>query len=132
MVEAESSINDRILSVLPLFYVGWSDSVLSPSEMKVINEVVGTMDFLTDGDKAYLRKWTDPKNPPPPEIFKEWIREIKSCASCLQHMEKSSLVDFCMKIGHAGVGTAGASEKTRAALEKLETELGIDLSLIHI
>jgi len=126
MVEATSNINDRILSVLPLFYVGWSDSVLSPSEMKVINEVLKEMDFLTDEDKAYLRKWTDPKNPPPPEIFKEWIREIKSCASCLQHMEKSSLVDFCMKIGHAGVGTAGASDKTRAALERLETELGID------
>ncbi len=126
MVETNTNINDRILSVLPLFYVGWSDSVLSPSEMNAIQDVIRQMDFLTDEDKAYLRKWTDPKNPPPPEIFKEWIREIKSCASCVEHIDQSSLVDFCLKIGHAGVGAASVAPETRAALEKLESELGID------
>ena len=125
MAIATSELNERVLSVLPLFYVGWSDSVLSPSEMQVINEVVGEMDFLTDDDKAYLRKWTDPKSPPPPEIFKEWIKEIKSCASCMESMGKGSLVDLCMKIGHAGVSTE-AAPATRAALGRLEEELGID------
>ena len=126
MNDSTTAINERVLSVLPLFYVGWSDSVLSPTEMKAIQEVINEMDFLTAEDKAYLRKWTDPKNPPPPEIFKAWMREIKSCAACIHHIDKPSLVDFCMKIGHAGVGSAGASPATRAALSKLESELGID------
>ena len=36
-----------ILSVLPLFYVGWSDSVLSPTEMRFIHQKLEGMVFLT-------------------------------------------------------------------------------------
>ncbi len=120
------SINDRILSVLPLMYVGWSDSVLSPSEMKVIRNVISDMDFLTKEDKDYLHQWTDPSNPPSETIFKSWLRQIRSKASKLDDSEKHNLIDLSIKIGNVGVGPGQTSDRARAALLRLEKALVID------
>ena len=43
-----------VLSVLPLIYVGWSDSVLSPSEMKRIHDEIAELDYLTKKEKEVL------------------------------------------------------------------------------
>ncbi len=120
------SINDRILAVLPLFYVGWSDSVLSPSEMKVIREVIADMDFLEKEDKEYLNKWTDPTNPPPEDVFKGWMRAIKANSKNLDGKERDCLVELGLKIGSAGAVNLKNSDATRIALKRLEKELGID------
>lgn len=121
-----TSINDRILTVLPLFYVGWSDSVLSPSEMKMIRSVISQMDFLDADDKKYLSSWTDPTNPPPEDVFKGWMRAIKEKAKNLDATERKSLVELGLKIGGTGVASPKGSDAARIALKQLEKELGID------
>ena len=39
-----------VLSLLPLFYVGWSDSVLSPSEVKLIHKKINQLKLLKSWD----------------------------------------------------------------------------------
>ncbi len=119
-------INDRILTVLPLFYVGWSDSVLSPSELKVIRSVISEMDFLDADDKKYLSSWTDPSNPPPEDVFKGWMKAIKEKSKTLDCSERNSLVELGLKMGTTGVANPKNSDVTRKALKRLEKELCID------
>ena len=76
-IATKSKYSPGILSLLPIFYVTWSDSVLSPSEIKIIRKRIQDLDFLTFSDKRQLVKWLNPAQPPSPEEFKEWIQELK-------------------------------------------------------
>lgn len=123
------SYSPGVLSLLPLFYVGWSDSVLSPSEMKLIHKTIDNIDFLTDEDKAYLIKWTDPTNPPPESVFKSWVHTIKKQAKELPEGKKTSLVELGMEMATASVGYKSDEiwnrPSTKAALQDIESALGI-------
>lgn len=118
-----------VLCMLPLFYVGWSDSVLSPSEMKMIHGAIDKMDFISENDKAYLIKWTDPTNPPPEAVFKSWVHAIKKHAKDLPSDKKSSLINLGMEMATASTAYKSneiwRSPKTKAALGDIETALGI-------
>ena len=93
MITHESShISAGILSLLPLYYVGWSDSVLSPSELKFIHEKIESYDFLTFEDKSYLKNWSDPLNPPSEKQFKQWGVAIKKYSKGLSPDHKKSLI----------------------------------------
>lgn len=119
-------VSDGVLSVLPLIYVGWSDSVLSPSEMKMIEGEINQLPFLSHDDKTYLIQWTNPAEPPTVQIFKDWLRQIRTKSNQLDETEKKNLINLCMKIGSAGSGSGEVSEKAREALIKLEKALAID------
>ncbi len=129
IASTEVTYSPGVLSLLPLFYVGWSDSVLSPSEMKLIHKAIDDIDFLTDDDKAYLIKWTDPTNPPPEEVFKSWVQTIKKHAKDLPESKKTSLVELGMEMATASVGYKSdeiwKSPNTKTALTDIETALGV-------
>ena len=91
MAIMKSAYSPGVISMLPLFYVGWRDSILSPSEMKMIHQRIQKMTHLTDEDKAYLIKHTDPQQPPLPELYKEWLQAIRLSASSLKHDMKTNL-----------------------------------------
>ena len=118
-----------ILSMLPLFYVGWSDSVLSPSEIKVIQDTLSDFPFLTEEDKKYLIRWTDPMHPPTNEIFKEWSSAIQSYAEEIPFQKKHSLADLGIEIAQASIGYKNEeiwnSPDTKKALLDIETALGL-------
>jgi len=121
-----AEINDRVLTVLPLLYVGWSDSVLSPSEMKMIQKVINDMDFLSSEDKKYLCSWTNPSAPPSEDIFRSWLKAIESKASTLDKEGKKNLIQLGLQIGHAGHMSEEISQSVSSALGKLEKALVID------
>jgi len=91
-------ISSGILSLLPLYYVGWSDSVLSPSELKFIHEKVESYDFLTSSEKSLLKQWADPLNPPSEKQFKEWGNAIKKHAKELTQDQKKSLINLGLEM----------------------------------
>lgn len=119
-----------ILSMLPLFYVGWSDSVLSPSEMRLIHKKLDEFSFLTKEDKTYLIKYTDPQNPPSEEIFKSWLRAMKNIAEHLPDTGFSNLSALGLEIAKSSISYKSElvwdSPKVIQALEKIEKELGVD------
>jgi len=97
--------------------------------MKLIHKSIDNIDFLTDDDKAYLIKWTDPTNPPPEEVFKSWVHTIRKQAKNLPENKRSSLVELGMEMATSSVGYKSNeiwnSPKTRLALKDIETALGI-------
>ena len=132
-IEIKDQFSPGVLSVLPLFYVGWSDSVLSPTEIKLIHRTLETFDFLTPEDISYLKKYTDPKIPPPPEVFKSWLLSIKEGSDLIEDGYKSSLVELGIKMATAGSpihdDTDWNAPKTKIALQELEKALGVESSI---
>lgn len=124
------AITPGILSMLPLFYIGWSDSVLSPSEMKIIHERINNLDFLTDADKEYLIKYTDPLHPPSDETFKYWVDIMKNKAQDMDVTTKASLAEVGLDLARSATrinpdGTWKAP-KTKKALVNIQKAMGLD------
>ena len=121
--------------MLPLFYVGWADSVLSPSEVRLINEKINSFTFLKAEDRVLLSSWADPANPPSSELFEEWVGLIRQASENLTNDGKQSLVDLGLEMAKQNCDhdealhfhTAG----TKEALDDLQESLGINSLEIH-
>jgi acyl-CoA oxidase len=98
MTITNHTLSPGVLSLLPLFYIGWSDSVLSPSEMALIHKKVEELDFLTQAEKDYLIRYTDPKNPPSDTVFKEWLEILRHEAAKLPQGNKQTLAQLGLDI----------------------------------
>ena len=126
----EQELTPGILSLLPLFYVGWSDSVLSPSEMKMIHEKIDSLDFLTELDKAYLIRWTDPTSPPDEKTFKQWVSYLTKHGETIKTSEKSNLIELGIEIANANNQNHEEplwnSKRAKGALTDIQQALGIE------
>lgn len=122
------NLSSGVLSLLPLFYIGWSDSVLSPSEMTLIHRKIAEMDFLTEADKAYLIKYTDPRNPPSDATFKEWLEILRHEAAKLPEGSRQTLAQLGLDIAKAHSAlpkTIFDAPDVLTALLDIEKELGV-------
>ncbi len=125
-----ASYTPGVLSILPIFYVGWSDSVLSPTEMKFIHHQLERMDFLTREEKEQLIKWSDPGNPPNQETFAAWVHILKDYAAKISAEKRKNLI--ALGIEMAAISDEGQSKglwklpATERALRELESALGVD------
>ncbi len=118
-----------ILSLLPLYYVGWADSILSPSEVKLIREKVNQLDFLTIGEKRQLVEWTNPAKPPSQALFRQWVGILKKQASILPKGTKNSLVGLGLEMAKKSTTDKDTlkwqTPETQNALKDIEQALGI-------
>lgn len=125
-----SAYSPGVMSILPLFYVGWADSVLSPSEVKLINKKINELHFLTEEDKETIQKWNNPASPPSEEEFKHWVTLLKKTAAQLPCEERQSLTNLGIEMAkRTAMGTDSLqwnSEETKTALEELEKALGCE------
>lgn len=122
-----------IISLLPLFYVGWSDSVLGPSERHMIIEKIEQMPHLTEEEKQTLTKWTDQQNRPTEVDFKNWISHIKYYSEDLEIAQKKDLISLGIAMAQKASGKL-PNEKLNSpfvikALEALEQTLGLEEKL---
>lgn len=117
-----------ILSVLPLFYIGWSDSVLSPSEMEIIHQQLEKMDFLSAQEKAYLKKYSTPKNPPSGEVFRHWVESLQEHAHDLEDIEKKNLAEIGVALAKSSTASdlkTWDDSRTREAIVEMQNTLGL-------
>jgi len=105
-MNTKDSLSPGVLSLIPLFYVGWSDSVLSPTEMKIIHKKIDSYDFLTDSDKDLLIRWSDPLNPPTDKQFRMWGNAIRKASQNFSDDKKQSLVDLGLEMASSSVQTS--------------------------
>lgn len=115
-----------ILSVLPIFYVGWSDSVLSPSEMKTIQAFIDGLPHLTDEDKKLLQSWTDQRNPPSKETFAEWKNTLQTHAVDLDLSTRQNLAEIGWAMAQKASSAKLDTPQIRAKLADFETLMGLD------
>jgi acyl-CoA oxidase len=120
-----------VLSVLPIFYVGWADSVLSPSEMQLIRNQVQKIPNLSVDDKKLLISWTDQQNPPSAETFESWNRALVGFSADLS--QRKNLVELGLemakKASSAGEKAIWDEPLVQKAIIELEHSLGLDNSL---
>ncbi len=119
-----------VMSMIPLYYVGWADSLLSPSERKLIQSKIDQLPFLSDSDKTLLLSWSNPAQPPSDKLFKQWVQLLKNAAAGMPEDTRISLAQL-------GIEMARKSEisqqdrqlwqhpQTREALEQLEQALAV-------
>jgi len=123
-------ITPGILAFLPMFYVGWSDSVLSPSEISMIHKKLENTDFLSADEKSYLIKYTDPKNPPSKEIFKKWVEVLQENAHDLENVEKKSLMELGVEMAQSSTVANDQNlwnaPKAKASIQDIQDAMGLD------
>lgn len=125
---SSDTFSPGVISMLPLFFVGWRDSILSPTEMKMIHLRIREMKHLTNEDKNYLIAYTDPTNPPSTSLYKEWLHAIRTHAATLPHHQKLNLATLGVEMARVNMTNASDAEINTivGAIHELELAMGID------
>jgi len=129
LLQESANLSPGILSLIPTLYVGWADSILSPSEIVFVQTKIKELDFLTEDDKAYLLKYTDPRNPPSDDVFKAWKQAIQKHSETLDAEDIASLESLGLEIAKKGTGynneALWKAPQTKQAIREIRKSLGI-------
>jgi len=115
--------NPGLYLFLPLLYMVWEDAVLTPSEIKSLNQVIAGLSWLSEEEKKILLAQIDPSSPPSPDEFKSWLREIRAVTDQTS-TKKESLADLGLKLAAAN-GSKVKPEEVKPSLLQMEASLGI-------
>ncbi len=87
-----------LYAFLPLLYVAWSDTLLTPTETRALTAFIRGQAWLSDREKEVILSRLDPAAPPSPDEFKAWLREIRTVVDPEQPDTNDSLVDLGLKL----------------------------------
>jgi len=124
-----SHLSPGALSLLPLLYIAWSDEILTPTEIVLIEKFIQDQEWLEPEDKEFLCSRLDPSSPPTPQQVKKWASLIRSNTA---NLPKNSLKDLA-SLGKelSKLGGAKSSQKFKAkSAEKALREAAELLGLI--
>jgi len=125
---ASAPYSPGVLSLLPLYYIGWADSLLSPSEVRLIQNKIAELPFLNKDDLALLTEWSNPAKPPSKELFRQWVKLIRSAITKLPDGSTTSMANLGIEMARQSAKSdktlTWSSTKTRIALEELEEAIG--------
>ncbi len=118
--------NPRLYAFLPVFYVVWSDALLTPNELEALTDYIRNQDWLGSDDKQMLLSKLDPALPPKPEESKEWLAEIRAVLDPDQPDTRMSLFEIGRKLvkTHSDGSDDAALQAAGESLQALETRLG--------
>ena len=117
-----------VLSLLPLFYVGWADNELSDQEKKLIQKQVNALPFISAADRKLLNQWSEPGSPPSEELIRHWADIIRASTQNLNPKKKLSLVDLGIEMAKISSSESEQGiwqqETTKSALDRIEETVG--------
>ena len=118
-----------LLSLIPMLFAAWSDSVLTPSEIKLLRQKASEIKHLEEGELELIQAWSDPRNPPPRYLFEHWEQLLVKASKKLSTKKKKSLVDLSMQMARQSARKADVkawvNSDEKAALMDLEESLGL-------
>ncbi len=119
--------NPNLYVFLPIFYMVWSDAVLTPSEVNTLHALIDQQNWLKDEEKKFLLEQLHPSSPPSPDEFRNWSEEIKRVLNPAENSQKKSLVDIGIKLAELHNSDLSKNELTNAreSLSQMEETLGL-------
>ena len=111
----------EILQYIPVFYIIWSDDLLSASEINVVEKAISEDNTLKPKDKKQLHTWLDIKNPPKDSLFKSWKQLITNSGIKLVEHETYPLTTLSQKVASHYHKEVPFNEH----LKQIEVNLGI-------
>ena len=119
--------NPNLNVFLPIFYVVWSDAVLTPSEIKTLKDLIESQRWLKQEEKKLLYGQLNPSAPPSPDEFKSWLSEIRKAGDQITPGGHTRLIDIGIQLAQLkGAGTTNESlEQSRQSLSNVEETLGL-------
>ena len=114
-----STNNAKLQAFTPLFYLVWSDDLLTKKEFETLHNFITKQSWLSKEEKQYLVAKIDIKNPPTRENITTWKRELELIVK--ENPTISSVFDI--------VKTLANNDPNINSLEphfiKLENDLGV-------
>ncbi len=119
--------NSNLNVFLPILYVVWSDAVLTPTEVRAINDLIDKQGWLTPDEVKYLKSRLDPKSPPTPDELRGWLNEIRQATGDITPEAHVRLVDIGIRLAELkGDGSLSPQLAfARESLVNLEEKLGL-------
>ncbi len=119
--------NSNLYIFLPIFYIVWSDAVLTPSEIQVIGDSINNQDWLEEEEKRFLLDQINPQSPPSPDEFKNWLQEIRHAAESLPPTINPTLVDLGIALAqlHGTASLVGILSLAKESLAGMDKTLGL-------
>lgn len=119
--------NPNLHVFLPILYAVWSDAVLTPTEVKAITDVIDKQGWLRDEEIKALKGQLDPKSPPTPQEFREWLDEIRGATGDIKADAHVRLIDIGIRLAEikANGSLTPALANARESMLDVEEKLGL-------
>ncbi len=116
--------NADLYVFLPILYTVWSDAVLTPSEIAMLQGLIESQAWLTADERSFLLAQINPASPPSPDEFMAWREEIKKVTN---GSTGNSLAELGLKLAalHGDGSISATLEKEKSSLAKIENTLGL-------
>jgi acyl-CoA oxidase len=111
--------NSRLKSFIPLFYLVWSDDLLTQKEFVTLQEFIRTQNWLTKEEQEELLSKIDISVPPSREQLTSWKLEIEKSIQDKQSVK--SIFDIVVAL----LGDDKNLKELEPAFTKLENDLGV-------
>jgi len=76
-----------------------------PSEIKLIREKADEMDWLTTKERELIMEWSNPAQPPSPELMGTWVESIREASEKLDTASRQSLADLSLQMVESSSAT---------------------------
>jgi acyl-CoA oxidase len=119
--------NPNLFVFLPIFYIVWSDALLTPGEISTLQRLINAQAWLKEEEKKFLLDRVKPSAQPPSDELKLWLDEIKKVLDPELPEPDESLVDIGIRLAqhHHGAGTVSALRDALHSLYEIEGSLGL-------
>lgn len=117
--------NPLLHAFLPMFYLVWTDAVLTPGEIKHIQKHVNKQTWLTAEERSFLLGNLDPKSPPSPRELKQWKNQIQQSAANFSAEDKKGIANTSLKLARLYGAMNDTMQEMEGAFREIETALGV-------
>ncbi|UTN02507.1 acyl-CoA dehydrogenase family protein [Flavobacterium bizetiae] len=111
--------NTKLQAFIPLFYLVWSDDLLTQKEFTTIQKFINDLSWLSPEEKQQLLSRLDISNPPSRNELTQWKSEIEN--SIQNKADIKSIFDIAVALSEKDVDISGL----QSDFIKLENDLGI-------
>ncbi|MFB9080862.1 acyl-CoA dehydrogenase [Flavobacterium procerum] len=111
--------NNKLQAFIPLFYLVWSDDLLTQKEFSTLKEFINSLAALSSDEKEFLLSKVDISNPPSRNELTQWKTDIEKSI-----LDKSSIKSI-FDIAKALSGNDLDLTPIESDFKKLENDLGI-------